>query len=148
MSTTGLRQFDRTIKTTSEWLNDVMAGLGTDDRNKAYLAFRATLHTLRDRLTPEEATHLGAQLPMLVRGFYYEGWNPARTPEKIRDAGEFLDHIVNYFPLDADIDPKEAVRITFRVLENHVSKGEIKDVKGMLPPEILEMWPESAEEVK
>jgi uncharacterized protein (DUF2267 family) len=32
------------------------------------------LHALRDRLPPEIAVHLSAQLPMLVRGIYYEGW--------------------------------------------------------------------------
>jgi uncharacterized protein (DUF2267 family) len=30
------------------------------------------LHALRDRLTVEEASDLAAQLPMLIRGLYYE----------------------------------------------------------------------------
>lgn len=148
MSNTGLRQFDRTIQTTTQWLNDVMAGLGTDDRNKAYLAFRSVLQTLRDRLTVEEATDLGAQLPMLVRGFYYEGWNPAQTPRKQRHLEEFLDSIAEYYPLDADIDPEEATRVTFQVLQKRVTEGEIEDVRAMLPPELREVWEGATSEVR
>jgi hypothetical protein len=36
------------------------------------------LHVLRDRLTIQEAVQPGAQLPMLIRGLYWEGWDPAR----------------------------------------------------------------------
>lgn len=46
-----------------------MEELDWQDRHAAYLALRATLHALRDRLTVEEVAELGAQLPMLIRGF-------------------------------------------------------------------------------
>lgn len=148
MSATGLRQFDRTLQTTNEWLNDVMAELHTDDRNKAYLAFRATIQTLRDRLTVDEAVHLGAQLPMLVRGFYYEGWKPSATPTQEEEQQEFLELIADYFPLDADLGPQQAARVTFTVLQNHVTEGEINNIKAMLPPELRSLWPEPAEKAE
>ena len=47
------------------------------DRRSAYRALRSVLHVLRDRLTPEQAVHLGAQLPLLVRGIFYDGWRIA-----------------------------------------------------------------------
>src|SRR6266851_4782007 len=72
MSTTGLEVFDTTVQKTNIWLKDIMQALGWEDRHKAYVALRITLHALRDRLTPEEASQLGAQLPMLIRGLYYE----------------------------------------------------------------------------
>lgn len=91
MSTmTALEAFDRTIHKTNAWLQDVMRRLDTDNRHEAYLALRATLHALRDRLPVEEAAHLGAQLPMLVRGFYYESWGPAGKPVKERRKEQFL----------------------------------------------------------
>jgi uncharacterized protein (DUF2267 family) len=74
MSTTGLEIFDTTVQKTHIWLNEIMDELGWEDNwHRAYLALRTVLHELRDHLTTEEATDLGAQLPMLVRGFYYEG---------------------------------------------------------------------------
>jgi uncharacterized protein (DUF2267 family) len=82
MSATGLEVFDRTLQKTHIWLGDMMQELGTDDRHQAYTAIRSALHVRRDRLTVKEAAHLGAQLPMLVRGFCYEGLSPAETPSR------------------------------------------------------------------
>lgn len=59
MSATGLPVFDDTVQKTNIWLNEVMDELGPD-RQRAYRALRAVLHTLRDRLTTEEAAHLSA----------------------------------------------------------------------------------------
>lgn len=91
MSMTGLEVFDATVQKTHEWLKALMEELGwQEDRQRAYLALRAVLHALRDRLLLREALHLGAQLPMLIRSFYYEGWNPTHTPLKERHTEEFL----------------------------------------------------------
>lgn len=69
MPVTSLDTFDTTIHKTNAWLNELRQELGWDDRHAVYLALRATLHALRDRITVEEVAQLGAQLPMLVRGF-------------------------------------------------------------------------------
>src|SRR5690606_20300263 len=97
VTTTGLDVFDRTVHATNVWLKEVMEELQWDNRHRAYEALRGTLHTLRDQLTVEEATDLGAQLPMLIRGLYYEGWNPSKTPTKERRKEEFLHHVREAF---------------------------------------------------
>jgi uncharacterized protein (DUF2267 family) len=84
MSATGLDVFDTTLQKTNQWLHDTMRLLDCSDRRKAYLALRVTLHALRDRLTVEEVAQFAAQLPMLVRGFYYEGWDPTWIPRRWR----------------------------------------------------------------
>jgi uncharacterized protein (DUF2267 family) len=141
MSMTGLDVFDRTIHKTNNWLNELMEVLSWHDRHKAYLALRVTLHALRDRLTVEEVAQLGAQLPMLIRGFYYEGWDPTGKPLKERHKEEFLARIEEQFSGDDQADAKQVARAVFSVLSDRVTEGEIEDVKHVLPAELRELWP-------
>jgi len=137
MSMTGLETFDRTVHRTNEWVHELMDELAWRDKHKAYGAMKATLHALRDRLTVVEAAKLAAQLPMLVRGFYYEGWDPSDKPLKQRHKREFLAHIAHEF---AEYDSEAVARAVFRVLLRHVSEGEIAAVKHLMPAELEELW--------
>jgi uncharacterized protein (DUF2267 family) len=141
MSATGLEVFDTTLQKTNGWLNDLMQVLGAPDRHKAYIALRATLHALRDRLAVEEVAQLGAQLPMLIRGFYYEGWDPTGKPLRVRHKEEFLAQIEQQFRGDDRIDPEKVARAVFIVLAKRVTEGEIEDVKHVLPAELRDLWP-------
>lgn len=136
-----METFDTTIQKTNIWLKDLMEEEGWEDKHKSYLAMRAALHALRDRLTPQEASQLASELPMLVRGFFYEGWSPANKPKKIHSKKEFLDFVSEELPPDPELDPERVARGVFSMLARHVSKGEIKDIKSTLPPVIRELWP-------
>lgn len=141
MSTTGLDVFDTTLQKSNNWLRELQEELNWgDDRHRAYLALRSTLHALRDRLTPEEAVHLGAQLPMLIRGVYYDGWKLSDMPNKVRDKNEFLSRIRQDFYNDPTIDPEQIVRAVFSLLSRKVSEGEIKDIRGIMPRELQDLW--------
>ena len=140
MAREGLDVFDKTLQTTHIWLKRPREELHTDDRQQAYLALRAVLHALRDNLTVEEAAHLGAQLPMLVRGIYYESWNPARVPARERSRQAFLDHVGRILPGAFAYDAEMASRAVFRLLSERVDAGEIADVKGMLPGDVKTLW--------
>jgi uncharacterized protein (DUF2267 family) len=136
-----IETFSNTLQKTHEWLRELMLNLDWQDEHKAYLALRSVLHALRDRLTVEEAAQLGAQLPMLVRGFYYEGWNPTGKPVKERHQEQFLAHVKEDFRNDERDLPEKLVRAVFSLLSHHISGGEIKDVKHTLPAELRALWP-------
>lgn len=140
MTMTGLEAFDSTLHKSHEWINDIMEELDGSDRHAAYAALRAALHALRDRLTVEEAAKLGAQLPMLIRGLYYEGWHPSGKPLK-QHKREFLDGIRDSLRGRGDPNPEIVARAVFTVLAHHVSPGEAQDVKSFLPKELRELWP-------
>ena len=140
MTQTSLAAFDSTLQTTNIWLNDVLERLGWPDHHRAYHALRAVLHALRDRLPVDQAAALAAQLPMLVRGFYYEGWHPHGKPVKERHKEEFLAHIAAAFRDAPDVDPERVARAVFQVLSKHVTSGEIEGVKRSLPTEIRSLW--------
>ena len=141
MTITSIDVFETTLHKTNRWLKELMEELDWQDQHAAYLAMRATLHALRDRLTVEEVAQLGAQLPMLIRGLYYEGWDPTGKPVRERRVEGFLVWIAQHFPDRALVDPEVIARAVFRTLARRVSEGEIEDVKHVLPAGIRELWP-------
>ena len=140
MSRTDVEMFDNTLQKTNGWLKDLSNELDWENRQKTYLALRAVLQVLRDRLPVEEVAQLGAQLPMLVRGFYYEGWDPTGKPLKERHKDDFLRHIEVHFRNEDLIDPEKVVRAVFKLLTKRISEGEIEDVKHILPAELRRLW--------
>ena len=147
MSATGLDVFDTTLQKTHLWLNEIMTELACEgDRKAAYVALRSVLHALRDHLTIEEATDLGAQLPMLIRGVYYEGWTLTGKPVKERQKEAFLAHIRHAFNDSETINVENVARAVFRVLSSHITAGEIGNVKHLLPAALRTLWPPTAGE--
>jgi len=132
--------FETTMNKTHEWLKEVADAGGFTGEPQAYSALRAVLHAIRDRLTVDEAAHLGAQLPMLVRGFYFEGWKPAASPNRERTWDEFVQNVRESLRGNPMIEPERAIEATFRVLDQRITIGEINDIKRMLPQEVREHW--------
>jgi uncharacterized protein (DUF2267 family) len=143
MSATGLEVFDTTIQKTNIWLNDLERQAGFPNRHAAYKALRATLHALRDRLIIDEVAQLAAQLPMIIRGLYYEGWDPTAKPLRLRHRDEFLERIAQELRGGDHMDPELAARGVFEVLALHVSEGEIEDIRHLLPGKVRDLWQDS-----
>ncbi len=143
MSATGLDVFDKTLQETNHWLKLMMVELQTDDRRTAYVALRAALHAVRDRVGAMNAVHLAAQLPMLLRGAYYEGWRPSETPTRERHLEDFADHVASFLPADRKADSAQAARASFAVMSRCLDRGEMLKLRGLLPHEALNLWPDS-----
>jgi uncharacterized protein (DUF2267 family) len=127
---------ERSVEKAHVWLNELAAEIGTEDRNQAYRVLRAYLQALRDRLPVDEAAQLAAQLPELIRGIYYEGWNPSSTPVQYRGLDEFLERIASEAKLSGETEASFAVGAAATVLRRHVSAGEIDDVRAVLPEDL------------
>jgi uncharacterized protein (DUF2267 family) len=139
MSTNTIDSIQRTVQKTREWLGDFERELGTDDSAHAWRALSGYLQVLRDRLTVDEAAELAAQLPQLLRGVFYEGFDPSRQPERIRDREMFLAKLAQSARLG---DAGEAARVAAaatRMLRRHVAQGELEDVLAQLPAEIRDV---------
>ena len=121
MSFTGVASLDRSIDKANAWLADIDAGFATSDRHLAYRVLRAWLHNLRDRLTVEVAAHFAAQLPELLRGVFFDGWNPGRVPHKY-DRAEYLTRFAREARV-RDSDVAKAARIVTAVARRHMSAG-------------------------
>lgn len=140
MSTTGLQAFDETVHLTNVWLKEIMEECGFEERHNAYRALRTTLHALRDRLSVELGAHLSAQLPLLVRGAFYEGWKPANCGQTERSRDAFLKPVADAFSEDVDADPAAIARGVFKVMQRHITAGEIAHVLKALPGSLRDIF--------
>jgi uncharacterized protein (DUF2267 family) len=144
MSASGLDVFDRTMETTHIWLNEICQDLGPD-KQVAWKVLSTVLHKLRDRLSINLAAHLGAQLPLLIRGVYYDQFEPGKMPSEFRSREEFVAEVAEWLSDTRPVDPEEAIRSVFRVLSRHISEGQINKVRDALPKSLRHMW-ETAED--
>jgi len=139
MSANGLDVFDKTLETTHIWLNQICADLGPD-KQVAWKVLSTVLHKLRDRLPIGLAAHLGAQLPLLVRGVYYDQFEPSKLPTECNSREEFVAEVAEWLSDIRPVDPDAAVRSVFRVLSRHVSEGQIAKVREALPRSLRQSW--------
>jgi len=145
MSATGLDVFDKTLQATHTWLDQISTQIGPD-RQLAWRVLGAVLRALRDRLPIGLAAHLGAQLPLLVRGLYYDQWRPSEEPRQMRSRDEFLAQVADGLSDIRPVNVAKATHAVFVVLDHYVDPGQVKKVRDALPHEIRELWPETGRE--
>jgi uncharacterized protein (DUF2267 family) len=141
MSRTGLDVFDKTLQTTHIWLDDLMREIGPD-RQVAWHVLGAVLRALRDRLPLELAAHLGSQLPILVRGTYYDQWRPSDQPQRLRTVEEFLERIAAELANTRPVNVRDATRAALAVICAHIDAGQAVKVRDALPKELRTLWPD------
>jgi uncharacterized protein (DUF2267 family) len=129
-----LSVIDRTVAKTNEWLDRLSQDMGTDDRERSFRILRSVLHALRDRVGPKVAVHLAAQLPLLVRGAFYEDWDPDSTPQKLT-LDEFIVRVEREATLHSSAEAVTATRTVMQVLRSELSPGTMDHVLAVLPDE-------------
>jgi len=136
MRHSSLNPLGRSVPTAQRWISDIAAELGTDDLDLAYRICKAWLHTVRDRLPVVDAAHLGAQLPELLRGSYYDGWLPGHVPVRY-DARSFALRFAHLAGIAVD-DADDAAHAVSQVLDRHMS-GHLRTVMDHLPTDLRSM---------
>jgi uncharacterized protein (DUF2267 family) len=137
----GIQTPDTAVKVTEEWISALMARLSWQDREKVYLALLAALHALRDSLPRDEAGYLGVQLPVLLRGLYFEGWHPASRVPRAKTRSAFLERIQEGVHRDPGIDAEQVAHTVFSLLAERLPVGEIDDAKAATPQALRMFWP-------
>jgi uncharacterized protein (DUF2267 family) len=133
MATTGRAGFDATVQKTNELLHAIADANGwpREPHDRSYDALRGVLHALRDRLTVEETAQMAAQLPVLVRGLFYEGWDPTHVPVKM-DREAFVER---------SGCNEEEIRTVLQALRRFVSDGEWDDIAAIVPMDLNDLLP-------
>jgi len=145
MSAVGLESIDHTVQLTHAWINELDKLVGWDHKARSYRLLKTVIQALRDWLPVNDAVHLGAQLPALLRGVYYEHWRPAATPVVERHQADFLARLEDAFRTDTVMPTAEAVSAVFELLTNRIGAGEVAKVRHALPADIRALWPVSSE---
>jgi uncharacterized protein (DUF2267 family) len=140
MATKTLSVLESSLADAYTWVNEIDDELGYDDKHFALQALRGGLHALRDRLTIDLSAHLSAQLPLLIRGIYFENWNPEPLPSRDRSLDGFLERMTSALRGYDDLNSRAVVGAVFRVLERHISLGEDLKIANVLPHEIAAIW--------
>lgn len=134
--------FDPHLELANVWLKELMENLDLKptEAPRALHALRAGLHAIRDRLPTSEVVDLGAQLPTLIRGFYYEGFTLRRDLKQMRTRADMVARVKQELAPDLHLDPVDVLRAVIHLLVEHVSEGEIRDVIATLPKPIAGLW--------
>ncbi|HEX4340338.1 MAG TPA: DUF2267 domain-containing protein [Polyangiaceae bacterium] len=140
-SHSGIEHVDRSVAQTNEWLEELSLLLGDQDGAETFATLRSVLHALRDRLPLIAGARLAAHLPTLLRGVYYESWQPDRGHVHTRSLGEFLTLVERDALHGAVQGAEDKARAVFRLLDSHVDPAEVERVIGALPVSVQELFP-------
>jgi uncharacterized protein (DUF2267 family) len=141
MSKQGLEVIDHTVQLTHEWINELAERLDWSNHRNVFHLLRLTLTSLRDILDHIEAAQFSAQLPIIVRGVFYEGWRPSDTPLEDRQKSAFVDRIDAVFSDYPEYRGEQDIHTVFKFLNGRISEGELQDIRGTLPSSIRDFWP-------
>jgi uncharacterized protein (DUF2267 family) len=102
----------------------------------------AVVSGLEQRLTPGEARHLEAQLPVRLTKLLVSGQLMLRADGKF-GSDELLEAVAREVGLpEGEVEP--VVRAVFSVIRQTISEGEAEDVAAQLPSDIAALWNEAA----
>ena len=133
--------FERTNHEAHEWVNDLAGRTGWTNEREVLRLLRTVLAKVRDHLPVNEMAQFSAQLPIILRGMFFEGWQPKMTPVQERHASAFVAAINDEVGEVLDYQGIMDIKATFSVINAHVSRGEVEDVRACLPQELRELWP-------
>jgi uncharacterized protein (DUF2267 family) len=145
MAATSLEVFDRTLHTTNVWLDEIMVMLDIE-RRVAWKVLSVVLQKLRDRMPVELSAHLSAELPLVVRGAYYDQFKPSSQPTDC-DLEGFVAEVAEKLSDTKPVNASEAVRAVFSVLSGHLPHGQIAKVQRALPEKLRTFWQSADAEI-
>ncbi len=141
MSAQDLEVIDHTVQLTHEWVGELRDRLGWTSSRDAMRLMRVVLAELRDRLPLAEVADLAAQMPLLVRGMYYEGWQPSRVSVQDRTADAFEAAVASRLARVDGYRGRADIAAVFATLANRMSEGELRQVRRALPRTVRDLWP-------
>ncbi|CAD5265415.1 MULTISPECIES: DUF2267 domain-containing protein [unclassified Imperialibacter] len=135
--------FEKYAMRGNEFIHQLEANLGVEDRAHAARILRSTFRVLRRHITTEESMQLLAQLPMALKAVYVDGWKLDDYP-RVKNVDDFLVEIAEaegstaWRDFGCQEEILEAVKAVIRTMALYISQEEISHALGTLPKKINE----------
>ena len=142
MTAQGLEVMESSVQLSHAWINELAARLGWGSKRSTLRLLRVVLARIRDHLSPDELAQFSAQLPVMLRGFLFEGWMPRRTPIRERRAGQFITFVTEMVQGSEEYRGQPDIICVFDLLNARISRGEIAQIRACLPQGVRALWPE------
>ena len=78
---------------------------------------------------------------MLLRGLFYESWDPTGKPSKERHRADFLAHIARELPRAEPSEVEQGTVAVLDVLSKHIDRATVVKLASMFPVELRKFWP-------
>ncbi len=137
-----IKSIQKTQESTALILKKMMDTNQFRTTTHAFVVLRATMKAIRDRIEPGEAFHLGGQLPALLRGYYFEGFDMAqvkRPKSSCKGVNEFYGEVRDYLEAYDFMDLEKVVPIALNVILDSIDSGEASQVLHQLPKDLQEL---------
>jgi uncharacterized protein (DUF2267 family) len=114
------------------------------DERRAEILTLAVFQELRDRLTPNEAAKVAAQLPASLKMLWLSFDRPDRQIRRVHEP-EFLFDIGRMAALDTEEEAEQAVVAVFAALQDALESpagttGTAGHVMSQLPTDLRRLW--------
>lgn len=127
--------FDTAVQKGNIWLKDIEKAGSLRSRFQAYAALRSVLHALRDCLPTAEAVKFSAQMPLMVKGVFFDGWKVSPKPLRL-SREEFYDYVRGGLKDQTGVDPAVALKAVLSALHRHISPSVLETLQPVLPREV------------
>lgn len=113
-----------------------------DDKDRALNVLKAVLHGIRNRITPEQSAQFIAQLPMIIKGIYVDGWQIGKHQKRVANFDKFAEEVYELgggykgYSFDDVIDAERGIQVVFSVLKQYISEGEFNDILTTMPAQL------------
>jgi uncharacterized protein (DUF2267 family) len=127
---------EKTLEETNHVLSLVENHYGwKGQRNQSYEAVRVILHVLRDRMTIDQVALFSNQLPLLMRGVYYEGWKP--SADAVQTSGQgFVEQVREKYFQSTTEDIEDLISVVFGALIDCMDPEGAEIIKRELPEDV------------
>lgn len=120
-----------------EFTKQVIERANLASREEALSAIKATLETLSEHLTPDEATNFSSQLPPEIAVYLHMPYSEGRAESF--SLPNFFERVSKFEDVPLQTATYHA-RVVAALLSESVTIGQIEHLRAQLPPDIARLF--------